>query len=852
MSEQPLPDWLKTLKSSEFDTAPASDLGDKVVPAPEAPAPEIPIIDYQPNAPDWLKGAPAPEPPVASELVLENSVPVVPSEAVAPVVEEKQAEKDLPKIKIISVEPISPTESSKEKGKSFLGELKQAHEISVQVVACAERPWPESVEAIRGRKEVAAASLSSLQETMKGIGIAPGNETQIRAQREKSEQRYLEAQKLIDSLNVNGLENRVTSTMAEAQRLESESRLAARKASAESTKVGQEVKAWTKAEASARANGLSKEGLTVFQAQRSSAEARLNEAKARSAALAAEAATKRAEAERARIEFEAAQANIQRLNAEKEQARWAAENWQKRLVDPQRQLSEMRNQAIQLGQEVVGFDNILRTENIYTEVAQVADSFGQLTPGFVHQEGLEVDLLQAMREGFTGTQVERDYIFTLAEQPEYANMSIPQLQEMLRDRVGKINRILELEAAGAPEDRVRKLLTDPRYPKFPDSFKKAVGATLNRRSFLPELPEGSDAVLARANRAQRKVYTDVMLALGLQPQTPEASETQTASLIQREQSGELAIQMAEIYAGETLPDDLRSSGAEYGTDTWEIWKENVMKWSRDRVHQQQLDNYADPKLAAAQAAAEEMKADLSSQVEAQTRRATTAETQVASTTNILRQTEQRVEEMAPLAEETKLAREAESAKAEALENAKAEMDQALEQRAKFPGDTAHQAQVATLDKSLSAAAEKMGEAGAGEDAQEALLKVINDQVGVELDAKGEKSATETVKILFDAIKSNEDVKTVAAKLRKVGMGLMGKALEAGINPAQERALLAGFLDVVNNYLNADKTKLSEKETRHSLGRVAEAANVLSEAGFSGFGLIDPVVKLMIESMFSSK
>ena len=112
-----------------------------------------------------------------------------------------------------------------------------------------------------------------------------------------------------------------------------------------------------------------------------------------------------------------------------------------------------------------------------------------------------------------------------------------------------------------------------------------------------------------------------------------------------------------------------------------------------------------------------------------------------------------------------------------------------------------------------------------------MLKVISEQVGEDLDTKGEKSATETAKILVDAIKGNEDAKTVAAKLRKVGMGLMGKALEVGANPAQERALLAGFLDVVNNYLNADKTKLSEAATRHSLGKVAEAANLLSEAGF---------------------
>lgn len=622
--------------------------------------------------------------------------------------------------------------------------------------------------------------------------------------------------------------------MSEAQRLKIESLEAYEQIDIENIKVAQELKAWTEAEKTARANGLPEESLSLFQSQRQNAERRLTAIKSKAGYSFLKASEKNAEAEQAAIDFEAVQVNIKRLEAEKVQARLAAENWQKKLVDPERQLAGMRQQAAGLEQEISGLDNILQTENIYTEVSEVADAFDQLNPSFIHQGGVEADLLQAMREGFPGTQVERDYIFTLAQQPEYANMTIPQLQQVFRDRVGKMNRILELEAAGAPENRARKLLTDPQYPDFPASFRSAVESTLRGRSFLAELPEGSDPVLSRANRAQRKVYTDVMSALGLQPQTPEAAEALNVSLTQRAQSGELARQMAELYAGEPLPAELQVPGAEYGTETWEIWKENVMRWSRDKVLQKQLDNYADPKLAAVAAEAATKRSELEGKVATETNRATLAEAETASKEDALRVTQQEVEEMAPLAVEVdRQIRNAVLSVAPVIrklipEDQWQELILGLQ-----PGETVEQRK----EKILRAA----------QAAWEAKL----DTGSRETDKAHQKEVAEDQRLMVDYHSGKLTLEQLVQRLNRTGgvAGVGARAKTAAELAATGLAVVDAEAQQTRRLANvnpADARRMAEKTS--AMNTALEGAGILS-AGMGG--ILDGGFKLAIESMFSA-
>lgn len=815
-----VPEWLKGLGSEE-------DRKDMGLP-PVGPARTDTTVVREENLPDWLRPT-ATLTPDAGKQVIEGTVVAAPPLNVKPPEAPAAPGDDEgkgPGEGGAKIEPRAKKSSEAlEKEQSLLNEFKLAHEISAQAAACAERPWPESVEAIKGRREVSAAALSSLKEAMNGVALAPGDELQVRAQRENSARKYLELQRTIDGLNVAGLEKRADDVLVKSQKLETESSAAYREVDAENIKVAQEVKAWTQAEETAKANGLPQEGLAVFQLQRRNAKDRLTAIKAKAGYLFLEADEKKKEAERAKMDFEAAQINIKRLDAEKVQARLAAENWQKKLVDPERQLAGMRQQAAGLEKDIAGLDNILQTENIYTEVSEVADAFDQLNPSFIHQGGVEADLLQAMREGFPGTQVERDYIFAIAQQPEYANMTIPQLQQVFRDRVGKMNRILELEAAGAPEDMVMKLLTDPNYPDFPASFRSAVESTLRGRSFLAELPQGSDPVLSRANRAQRKVYTDIMFTLGLKPQTPEASEAQHASMVERAGTGDLAKQMAELYAGESLPAELQDAGAEYGTEAWENWKEQVMKWSRDKVHQQQLDNYANPKLAAAATEAATKQAELEGEAAAAGKRAILAEARVEDREDALRQTQQQVENLTPLAGEVQ------AQITSALESAAGALGAASTPDALGAPLAAGESLVSRLQAI---------EAWRGEE----LKRQLDEQkrgLGIDPETgkagegrEHEKWVSEVGRIIAEAVRTG---KVDSDRLRSV----------PNIGPVLAQALQSEM-----DKLGRNKENLSEAQIKASVGGMRQMVEAVAAAGVGGVGamapLLDGFLNLALQSM----
>jgi hypothetical protein len=414
-------------------------------------------------------------------------------------------------------------------------------------------------------------------------------------------------------------------------------------------------------------------------------------------------------------------------------------------------------------------------------------------------------------------------------------MTIPQLQQVFRDRVGKMNRILELEAAGAPEDRARKLLTDPQYPNFPASFRTAVESTLRGRSFLPELPEGSDAVLSRANRAQRKVYTDIMFVLGLKPQTPEAYEVQTASLIQRGQTGELARQMAELYAGEPLPAELQEPGAEYGTEAWETWKENVMKWSRDRVYQQQLDNYADPNLAAAATEAAEKQTELEGKVAAEANRATLAEAETASREDARRMAQQQVENLSPLAGEVN----------RQIESAINSVDDRI--WGLVPEDQKRELTISGLQPGETVGRRREKILQAAQAAWDAKL----DTASREVDKAHQKEVAEDQRMMAEYHSGKLTLEQLIQRLSKTG-GIAGvgardktpaELAAAGLAVVDAEAQQARRMENVNP---AEARRMAEKTS--VMNTALEGAGILS-AGMGG--ILDGGFKLALESMFSA-
>lgn len=889
MSEQPLPDWLKTLKSSEFDTALASDLGDKVVPAPEAPAPEIPIIDYQPDVPDWLKAAPAPEPPAASELVLENSVPAAPSEAVAPVAEEKPVEK-------VATIPLQPSEADqsavaqqlKDRGRGMMDRraARAAERTNLAERQKSMLKLQEAKEAVDRAKKVLpeplkpeeALKLAKAENNLQRYADKMSPTTDAMVEERSSRRRggmteSVKAEKgldvedlqaevackqmVIEDLGISGQEEAVKGLSSQYDAVNQESKAIAQRASSAFDGVQKAEAALRLKEAELKRKKLSPEDKDAILEKKRVDSLAAKKAMADAVVEEKEVGLRQAEI---KAKLDAANAN---LTANK-----ITEAQIKGLISQRQDAINLATTEIAVAGQVSG-----KTRN---ELASARENCEQLARGSrrkiaindisgnINEVDAFVNRLAEVRVLPGGLQNQLGMIDTeinYLQQPGAVEGGLDPALEMAIERNvrslggGDTGREAYLRTLIRDRSTVQSLIdidNDPysliQNPSTPAILRQALSETQaeeirrNANKEIDELNGGiymgvgegahggflevnsEDQGVQKLVEVQRAAVTKVLESFGLTPPLTAAEQQHIQSV-----GGDLK--------------GMETSGAALAS-----WRDIL---SRVEIRQMASAELALAKatLEAAQVEAKARAAELQVEIEEQKLRATSAEAQIISTTEVLDKTRQQVEDLAPLAEETKLAREAEAAKAEAVATAKTEMDQALAARALGAGDRAKELEA---EKSLAAAAEKMSASGVGDEAQENLLKVINEQVGEDLDAKGEKSATETAKILVDAIKSNEDVKTVAAKLRKVGMGLMGKALEAGVNPAQERALLAGFLDIVNSYLNADKTKLSEATTRHSLGKVAEAANALSEAGFSGFGLIDPVVKLMIESMFSSK
>lgn len=868
-----IPDWLKSLSSADVATG-----VDAEVSAPETPAPEIPTIDYDPNRPNWLQDNLAEIPPV------EPLTSVATDEAVAPVAEEKPAEK-------IATIPLQPSESDRE---AVAQQLKDRGRgiIDRRTARAAERTnlaeRQKSMLKIQEAKEAVDRAKKVLPEPLKPEEALKLAKTENNLQRyadkmspttdaaveERASRRRggmtesakaekgldvedLQAevackQMVIEDLGISGQEEAVKGLSSQYDAVSQESKAIAQRASSAFDGVQKAEAALRFKEAELKRKKLSPEDKDAILEKK-----RVDSLAARKVMADAVVEEKEIGLRQAEIKakLDAANAN---LTANK-----ITEAQIKGLISQRQDAINLATTEIAVAGQVSG--------KTRTELASARENCEQLARGSrreiaindisgnINEVDAFVNRLAEVRVLPGGLQNQLGMIDTeinYLQQPGAVEGGLDPALEMAIERNvrslggGDAGREAYLRTLARDRSTVQSLIdidNDPysliQNPSTPAILRQALNETqaeeVRRSANKVSGTEGQgthggflevnseDQGVQKLVEVQRAAVTKVLESFGLTP----------------------PLTAAEQQYWQSVGGDLR--GMEISGAASDSWRDIV---SRAEIRQMASTELALAKatLEAAQVEAEARAAELQVEIEEQKLKVDVAEDQMKSTSEVLDQTRQQVEDLAPLAEETKLAREAEAAKAEVLENARIEMEQALEQRAKFPGDTTHQAQVSTLDKSLVAAAENMATAGAGDEAQNALLKVINEQAGADLDAKGEKSATETAKILVDAIKSNEDVRTVAAKLRKVGMGLMGKALEAGVNPAQERALLAGFLDIVNSYLNADKTKLSEATTRHSLGKVAEAANALSEAGFSGFGLIDPVVKLMIESMFSSK
>lgn len=824
-----VPDWLRAMTPDDVALdlsvpAPAEEIPDWLkqmtpqVPeykAPEAPAPVLAVASREPP-----NTTPPEEPP---------SPPIEPSEAAAKTVRRER-------------------QVSAETEIEFFGKMRGVRESAEQAARIAE-PFRLSLEdriAVEDGRKIAVEQIDIL-ETTTPSGVIEG----VARERKLTDKQLLENKigrfrASMDDIDLRGLQQQAKTAARFTRVKEFETKAAEQLAKQEHNSLAGELESWEAAETRLkRPNGHIKEDhlrlqLDFIEQQKLTAKTKFEQAKIewQTKNLAWEEANKQAEkaqAERAKNVFA-----VRGLHHQVMEARGLISQIEAELTASDQISDETKKAAEDFRSQIRESDGRLMADRTAKDLAAVTDVFAQLDPGFVHPDGVEADLLQALHEGFPGTQIERDYIFALSQRPEYANMTIPQLQEVFRDRVGRMNRILELESAGSPEEMVSKLMRDPAYPELPESFKQAVAATLKSESFLPDLPEGSDRVFSQLVRAQRKAYSDVLSALGLKPMTPESvaarQVSEEKSLGDRLQSGELARQFAELYAGEPLPPELQNVSGDVNE-----WAGKVSDWAKQKLEGKlaaEAQTKEDAEKARAEAERLEKEEMLRAQGAEDERLKRSRDEQLTRVTQMAEENE-RAERANLGLENMRIAAEKISAATTYDERKAAESELAANATALAASGVADdsEAAMAGLQDGLTREVEQVEDSGligrAAKIGQDFLLNRITPE--------------QAKKSLRDLLKYRKGLKTVE-----------GTAADENGQKAADQ-ILAAIVDSLEQLIGRDqpdrervKGALTEPQAKFATGRISELAAEMTGLGFAGFGLVNPLIQLAISSMFPQR
>lgn len=774
------------------------------------PVEETLELPYGAGVPDWLRGLTPGD--VAPDRSVSTASAEIPDwlKQMTPQTPEDKAPEPLTPPEPPSP-PTAPGAAAAETGKrerqisaeaeaEFFGKMRSVRESAEQAAKIAE-PFRLSLEdriAVEDGRKIAAEQIDIL-ETTTPSGVIEG----IARERKLTDKQLLENKigrfrASMDDIDLRSLQQQAKIAAKFTRVKEFETKAAEQLAKQEHNSLAGELESWKAAENRLkRPNGHIKEDhlklqLDFIEQQSQAVKTKFQQAKIewQTRKLAWEEANKQAEkarAERAKNVFA-----VRGLHCQIMEARGLISQIEAELTSSDQISDETKKAAEDLRSQIRESDGRLIADRTAKDLAAVTGVFAQLDPGFVHPDGVEADLLQALHEGSPGTQIERDYIFALSQRPEYANMTIPQLQEVFRDRVGRMNRILALESAGSAEETVAKLMQDPAYSELPESFKQAVAATLKGESFLPDLPEGSDRILSQLVKAQRKTYSDILFGLGLKPITPES------------------VAARQKLEGKLVTETKAREDAEKA-------KAEVERLENERLEKEEA--------LRAQGAEEErlrrIQEELSSK-DAQT----AAENKRIEKANLAR------ENMRAAAEKISAAAtydERKAAEAELAENATALAASGVA----GGGEEA----IAGLQEGLTREVEQVEDSGligrAAKIGQDFLLNRITPE--------------QAKKSLRDLLKYRKGLKTVEGTAADESGQRAADQILAAIVDSLEQLIGRDQPD-----RERVKGVLTEPQAKFATDRVSELATEMTGLGFAGFGLVDPLIQLAISSMFPQR
>ncbi|MBI5356555.1 hypothetical protein HZB78_02995 [Candidatus Collierbacteria bacterium] len=854
MSEEMLPNWLKNLSPEDFAAG-----YDK-----SAAAPEPQVLASAVDGHNWLQTDLAEAPPAVPATPQEAAVPAAPNEAPAPAAEEKTAEKiaTIP-LQLSEADQSAVAQQLKDRGRGIMDRIAAR---AAEITNLAERQksmlkLQEAKEAVDKAKEVLPAPLppeQALKLTSKERNLqryadkmSPVTDSAVEARAARRRGGMTESAIVEKELDVEDLQAEVACKQMVIEDLGiSGQEGAARGLSAQYDAVNQEVGA------TAQRSSLALDKVNLAQAALKAKEAELKRKKLTPEDKEAILEKKKtdlavAKKEMADLVVEEKEAGLRQAEIKAKLDAANAVLSANRITEAQiKGLINQRQDAINLATTEIAVAGKVSNKT-RAELASARENCEQLArssrqeiavntiAGNIAEVDSFVKRLTEVRVLPGGLQNQLGMIDTeinYLQQPGAVEGGLDPALEMAIERNvrslggGDIGREAYLKTLFRDRSTVLSLIdidNDPysliQNPSTPAILRQALTETqaeearrsANRASgsegqgahggFLEVNSE--DQTVRNLAEIQRGTVTKVLESFGLTP--PLTAEEQ--------------------QHWQQVGGDLR--GMEISGKASDSWRDVI---SRAEMRQKAAADLAsvEANLKAAQAEAEARAAELQNQIEEQKLRATAAEAQVASTTNVLDQARQQVADLTPLAKETLAAREAEEAKAEELAGATQKFNEAI--------SSAVPAEITSAAAEFVAAG---GEPGVAADEIQSFLHQKVENVSEDVRQELEKHFND-----FMVGKITKEELKIKTRNAKVKLGIGGR-----MATADEK--LAGALSSIENVIgsgpderNEKKDKMNPAQANITKFRAAEIAQVSGEGGLGSIALLDPLVNTALKSM----
>lgn len=313
-----------------------------------------------------------------------------------------------------------------------------------------------------------------------------------------------------------------------------------------------------------------------------------------------EAEERKRKADVALEQSEVAKGDVRRLDEEKRAAQELFSQVQESLNTSDVVMREQNVRLAEMYTEKREVKDHLSAHNIGSDVSALAEALRGLKLDSLEDGSVDIMVLDALRADSSGEGIDQKGLLLSLSDEVGDDKSVRELREILSTRIDRVKRLLAIENASSPKEKVEALKADAIWEKLPHSFRAAIGATMDGRPFLRPLSKEHNDIYRGAVDRQREIYTKVLIVWGLKPFTAEA-------MVERTKSGEVILEVAREYAkiakfgeGEApeVPEDLRDVPPFTNAEEFETWRNKVWGWARESLQEQVIKSRVEPASAA--------------------------------------------------------------------------------------------------------------------------------------------------------------------------------------------------------------------------------------------------------------